>query len=306
MDNKVAFFGASVTQQKDGYWKYFLQMNPHLTGNNFGYGSMHLNDAGVVYIDDVLKYNPEYCFIDWFSTGYIEYNKHNFDDIKKYVDTLIHKFTKNGVKLIFLTFPDVSLNSFTNKPVDKKEIYKKLNDYIRNFNIPVIDISESFDDLNRVLRDGIHTTQQGSKEYAKLISDEFNEKTYTKISLPKNYPNETPYCIINHININKVIKNKIILEGNSEVIGISQKIGPYTGLLNINGEIYNNWDRWCYYERDMVNMKFKVSNICEIEILQDNFDRSICQHNANWSQPKLLKLEKMYYTGNNLKIKHIE
>ena len=299
MKNKIAFFGASVTQQSNGYSDHFRGLNPSFEVSSFGHGSMHLNDAGVCYIDSVLEYEPEYCFIDWFSTGYIEYNKHKFDEIKSYIDTILYKFLSNDIKLIFLTFPDVSMNSFTNEPVNKKEIYKKINDYIVTIGIPTIDISESFDDLNIILRDGIHTTPYGSEQYGKLISEEFNKNIHNKIEIPETYPPKNKYCEINTLDLNATISKKIVFDGESEIIGISQTIGPYSGLLRVNGDVINNWDRWCYYERPMVNLKFTVNGNSELEILEDDFDRSVCEHNCNWGVKKLLKIKTIYYSNNN-------
>jgi len=290
----ISFFGASVTQQIDGYWKYFDLINPNFRVKSFGYGSRHLNDAGVCYIDDVLNSNPEYCFIDWFSTGYIKYNEDKFDEIREYIDTIIHKFYSNNVKLIFLILPDIT--------VDKTDIYKKIESYLTEMSIPVINISNHFDDLSIILRDGIHTTNLGSVEYGKIISDKFTSNFYNKIEIPINYPSKTKFCNIKYVDLNTEIKKELILSGLSEVIGISQLIGPYTGLVDIDGVIYNNWDRWCYYEREMVNLKFKVDNISIIKVLQDDFDRSICTHPSNWSVEKRLKLKRMYYIGEDIKI----
>lgn len=295
--NKIAFFGASVTQQKNGFCTYFSSMNPDVRLRVFGYGAMHLNDAGVIYIDHVLQYKPDYCFIDWFSTGYIEYNKHDFNDIKQYIDTIIHRFTKHSIKIIFLTFPHRGTNRFTNEPIDKSAIYKKMNDYIRSYDIPVIDLSESFDNLDLILRDNVHTSDLGSQEYARLISDDFNTNIRGKIGLPSKLPDENMFCDIRSADINTVVKDSITFEGFADVVGISQKIGPYTGLLSINNKIHNNWDKWCYYERDMINLKFNISDVCKIEVLQDSFDTSECKHQINWCDQKLLKLYKCYYVG---------
>lgn len=292
MKNNVAFFGASITQQQNGYWYHFGLKNPQYNIKTFGYGSMHLNDAGIAYIDDVLTFNPEYCFIDWFSTGYIKYNEDKFDEIIEYINTIIHKFYKNGTKLIFLTFPD--------KTVDKTDIYIKINDYLQSINVPFLDISNTFDDnIDKILRDGIHTTPFGSEEYARLINDYFHG---FDITIPDTYPSENKYCTIKKLDINSVINNFIEFSGPCEVIGISQIIGPYTGLLDIDGTIVNNWDRWCYYERNMVNLRFKVNDKTTIKVLQDDFDRTLCEQNSIWSSNKCLKLGKIYYINGELKI----
>jgi hypothetical protein len=289
--NNVAFFGASITQQQNGYWYQFGLKNPELNIKPFGYGSMHLNDAGISYIDDVLVFNPEICFIDWFSTGYVKYNEDKFEEIIEYINTIIYKFYKNNTKLVFLTFPD--------KTVDKTNIYFKINEYLKSLNVPVLDISNSFDNISEILRDGIHTTQLGSEEYARLIDEYYHT---VDISIPETYPSENKYCVIKKLTINSTINEYIKLNGPCEIIGISQEIGPNTGLLDIDGVLVNNWDRWCYYQRKMVNLKFKVNDETLIKVLQDNFDRSLCEHQINWPINKYLQLETIYYISGDLTI----
>jgi len=299
---KISFFGASKTQQTRGYAKYTIE-DLNCDSKIFGYGSMHLNDAGICYIDDVLNYNAEYCFIDWFSTGYIEYNKHKFDEIKEYVDTIINKFFSKNIIIIFLFFPDKSMNNITNKMVDKKEIYAKLETYLMNINVPTINISEQFTDseLKLILRDGSHTTDFGSKVYAKHISSQFLEKFYKKYQIPTIFPEKTRFDVISKLKCDIVVKKFITIEGPCEVIGISQIVGPYSGLLKINNDIMNNWDKWCHYERPMIKHKFTVNDTTTIHVLDADFNRSSCKHKQNWKVKKILNMKNIFYIG-NLKI----
>jgi len=290
MKNKIAFFGASITQQQNGYWYYFGLKNQNFEIKPFGFGAMHLDDAGTLYIDDVLNYNPEYCFIDWFSTGYIKYNEDNFNEIIEYINTIIHKFYKKNIKLVFLTFPD--------KTVDKTIIYNKINEYLKSINVPFLDISNSFEDnITDILRDGLHTTPFGSEEYGRLIDNFFKKNI---ITIPQIYPSETKYCDIKKIPINAKISEFITFSGPCEILGISQLVGPYSGLLDIDGIIINNWDKWCYYERKMVKLRFKVNTNTTIKVLQDDFDRSSCEF--IWNTHKILNLFEIYYVAGDLKI----
>ena len=38
------------------------------------------------------------------------------------------------------------------------------------------------------------------------------------------------------------------------------------------------------------------------DLLEDDFDRSVCEHNAPWNTKKLLKLTECFYIGGDLKI----
>lgn len=64
----VSFFGASVTQQTNGYVDVFANLcNDKFDVKKYGYGSMHIYDAGICFINNVINDKPNYCFIDWFS-----------------------------------------------------------------------------------------------------------------------------------------------------------------------------------------------------------------------------------------------
>ena len=96
----IAVFGASITQQKTGY---AARLNDKLNHpvSVYGYGGMHLINAGICFIDKFVVESPAYCFVDWFSTAYNEIN----DDTIQYIDTIIYKFSKINCKPIFLFLP---------------------------------------------------------------------------------------------------------------------------------------------------------------------------------------------------------
>ena len=294
-NDRYAFFGASVTEQKNGYPIHFIKKNKCLHYNIFGYGSRHLNDAGICYIDDVLKSNPSYCFIDWFSTGYInnKNDENTVDKIKLYIDTIVYKMLYKQIICIFLFLPD---NSDTN--VDKTIIYKKIMDYLNKINIPYIDLSNKFNDheLKRVSYDGIHTTEYGSSIYADIITKQFIETIYSNYKIPDKYPLKTKYDMIKILEINKIC-NEIKFRGKGEIISIEQLIGPYTGLLKLNEQIINIWDRWCYYQRLCNKINIEIIDELHIKCIQDDFDRSTCKNNIVWSKDKYLKINKIFYIG---------
>jgi len=290
--DKVAFFGASVTQQKEGYWKYFADLNRNFYIKNFGYGGMHLHNAGMVYIDEVLQFRPEYCFVDWFGTHYI--NERNFEEIKQNINTLAYRFFSRNVKLVFLIFPD--------KFLPRGEIYTDIGEYARSIGIEVIDMRKSFDNLDTILKDQIHTTKYGSDQYAKIITQVFYDDIFVKLEIPKKYPDKNKYCDIKKINIESDIFERMDLSGDCEVLGLLQIVGPYTGIVKVNETIFKNWDRWCYYERESINTRFAVKGKASLEVLQDDFDRSTCQHQCDWSVRKQLKLKGIYYIGKELKV----
>jgi hypothetical protein len=81
----ISFFGASVTQQQTGYVYEFTKLLLNGNVNKYGYGSMHLKDAGICFIDNALQNKPTYLFIEWFVTG------HTDTCCDVYLDTIINK-----------------------------------------------------------------------------------------------------------------------------------------------------------------------------------------------------------------------
>lgn len=159
----ICCFGASVTQQKNGYVKHLKrEINDFLIIQK-GFGSMHLNDAGMIFMDDVLKWDPEYCFIDWTSTGFIA----DYDAIKIYIETIIRKFTQKKCKLIFLFIPEKSKN------LQKTKMHQDCKRLLAEYGIFYLDLSLKFDNLDDILYDSVHTTREGSRKYAKYIADFF-------------------------------------------------------------------------------------------------------------------------------------
>ena len=67
---KIAFYGASVTQQRNGYVECFSKLSKDKV-LKFGFGGMQLSDAGICLIDKFIEIRPDICFVDWFSTWYM-------------------------------------------------------------------------------------------------------------------------------------------------------------------------------------------------------------------------------------------
>ena len=281
----IAFFGASVTQQRDGYaYKIIDKLNEKV--NVYGFGGMHLNNAGISFIDKVIKDNPKLCFIDWFSSEYIVQS----DKTKEYIDTIVYKFSKINCKVIFLFLPHKQLkqrldfNLFCKNHLDKMEIsYIDINDKIKN--------------LKSILRDDVHTTDYGSELYADTIYEMYANK-YQSISIPVKLPEETKYSNIENIEIGKRIDTIFNINGNGEIIGFLLTIGPHSGIIEINGSgIFmkeNTWDRWCNYTRRHFNLSFSINGDTTLKILQDKFDE---KGNIFNKRKKYLVIHKIYYIG---------
>ena len=152
---KIVAFGASVTEQENGYADW-LARKLGVKIKKFGYGGMHLLDAGVCFIDKVLAYKPDVCLIDWFSTGYMERSERTL----RCIDTILYKFSKNECAVVFLIFPGDRSDA---RHAEQEAYYDFCRRALKERNASYIDIDEGLknSDLSGILRDSIHTTIHG-------------------------------------------------------------------------------------------------------------------------------------------------
>jgi len=295
----IAFFGASVTQQtkESGY---VPQFNNLLLNNNYnfniiqkGFGSMHLYDAGICKINDVVGENPHVCFIDWFSTGLIVTNQAYLHML---LDCIVRKLMLMNCHVCFLLLDRLDMCE------NRMLMYTHIIDYAKIYNIHYIELYNN-QNVTELLRDTVHTNTQGALLYSSKIYDYFitnilpNDTNYYKI------PNENEYSNINCVTINKQVKSIIMLSGNFKLIGIQQQLGPFSGIIEItrnNSEKYTEsvWDQWCHFTRDNIKIKTEWSETIAIKILQDTFDTSQCKSDIDFDNiEKYIYVYEIYYLG---------
>jgi len=304
----INFFGASVTAQKIGYVYEFNKLIEHNNINNYnitsnGYGSMHIIDAGIIFINDILKLSPDICFIDWFSTGYLDTS----EDLFIYIDTIVNKLLSNNCIPIFLLFDILKIEN------SRLIMYENIKRYAKKYNIKCIELY-NINNINELLRDDVHTNDNGSKYYADYIYLQFNNYMTENNLITNNeikqminniYINNIPpinkYNNIQKIDVNKTVYSNLTLNGNGEIIGIYQQLGPYSGLIEIKSNDYtkiiNIWDRWCHYERNNFKLSFQINNNLTLRILNDDFDKSKCNNIIDWPDQHKIIIYGIYYIG---------
>jgi hypothetical protein len=286
MTETIAFFGASVTGQKEGYaWHLSKKLNtPYVC---FPYGGNHLHDAGICFIDDVLQENLNYCFIDFFSTDYTTIS----DITLTYIDTIIYKFTNVNVKLIFLFL--LKDDTSTRLP-----FYNFIKDYLHSKNIYYIDINEYIEFSSEYIRDNLHTTPAGSVKYADIIYDKFQKDKHA-IILPKDITKTKYVDSIKVLNLNLIVHDTIKFEGDCVIIGFYINVGPKSGIVKVNGRSYNCWDKHCHYIRS----SFKLQNVLvkgriTLDVSQEPIDYSSCRRDYDFTNIiKELNIIKIFYIG---------
>jgi len=276
----IAFFGASITQQKSGYVHCFKELNPDHNIQQHGYGGMYITDAGICFADQVVSEKPNYCFLDWFSPACYRPP----EKIDQYLDAIVEKLLEINCCPIFLFFYRQQMDP------GWFEMFDYLKRYASQYNINYVDLSR-LTNPDQYLRDGIHTNLLGSAEYAQIIHNNFHAMSFTKtdISLKKNkYSN----ILSIDTSITATTYIKLISDGFSSIVGVLQKIGLYTDDIVY---IYNSKeypillkDKWSsQYERPTIKLSI------------DYFSGEII---IKIPEGKQLVWEKIFYTGDSIRI----
>lgn len=308
----VVFFGASVTKQKEGYVTFFQQAHPTLTIERVAIGATHLKDAGLCLLNEVVQKAPKYCFLDWFTPSIDIYTD---DQIKEYLQFIIRQlFDINCIPIMLFLNGDGSGRDFSKKILKFDFI---INEICNKYRVPYIKVYEKIYQLgyndNQILKDDVHTTQVGSELYSVIITENFKQIKEQCKNFEFSYkPEKNKYLNIKKKELPGDIKQKIIIRGNADVIGIFQKIGPFTGWVEIkldDGPVVERClvDKHCYYTRECFNFTYKFNRTMEIAISSKTPDYSVCKNPPDYGikdwdayykrHVKKLNLKEVYYIG---------
>lgn len=293
---KIVFYGASVTQQRNGYVNHFAKLSKAKV-LKFGFGGMHLNDAGICFIDKVVELKPEICFVDWFSTAYSNQDS----NLEFYIDAIAEKLLKVDCRVIFLFLP----NKRNAKECDWENLYSFAKNYLKKQRLEFICIDEALSDCTpeEILRDEIHSTERGSRFYAETIYDYLQNHP----QLPKAEVKPNIYSSISALPVKRGFDKKLILEGDCHIQGFHLQIGPWSGIVNIKTDDgrfkENTWDWWCYYGRDHFSFNLPIDGRVTFTISDESFDTSECRDKFDFSKyKKKLVIHEIYYYGGSLKL----
>lgn len=297
---RVAFFGASVTAQKNGFAYCYKKYNNNVITNVFGFGSMHIHDAGICYIDDVLEWNPDVIVTDFIKTNDVPAKQHVLDAI----ETIIEKCNNRGCKLLFLMLMNNNDENYEEKNKIRSDLCNKYD--LNYFDMYKHIMKDKYNniDINKMFRDGIHTTDYGGDIYARILYENCDLnllKCTPKIEKIKNFLD------VKKIKIEINAFKNVVLNGKCKIIGIEQTIGKYSGIVEIESKDkkirFNLWDRWCYYERSNIKCSFNVDGKVLLSILDNDFDRSECTKFNEWEGcKKQVKFKIFFYVGDFLEI----
>ena len=295
MTKTIAFFGASVTQQSPGYVSKIDELSNHTHRIiQRGYGSMHLNDAGVCFIDEIIDEKPDYCFLDWFGTGFIVTD---IKSLSKYLDGIIRKLLLNNCIPFFLLLDRSDMCE------KRLKLYDLVTQYAVEYNIHCVKLYNNTN-VKDLLRDTVHTNENGATYYGEKIYDFFtNNVVSVDVQSTRKIPDENELSAINSINLDVIVHDNIKLKGDFKLMGIYQMIGPFSGICEIdsNGitQRCNIWDQWCHYNRLSMKISTKQrGSYVDIKILNDIFDTTTCKKDINFDTiTKHMEIKKIFYIG---------
>ena len=162
---KACFFGASVTRQADSYVHALGNLMPGEAFAAFGHGGMQFIDAGICFLDEAVETDAETHFLDWFSAT------RAYDEAKltACLDAVCHRLIARGRTPAFLLLPRRDINPL------RVANYATVRAYAQRYAMRVVDIDALVRaegvPLEKLLRDNVHTTRDGSEYYAAAIRD---------------------------------------------------------------------------------------------------------------------------------------
>ena len=313
----VVFFGASVTEQIEGYYKFIkenLQFKNH-SFERYAFGGCHLDDAGFFNLDKLKNLNPDVVVFEWNTTARVTY------DIEK-VKYIFSQLVRMIALPIILIIPHIG------NIRENRESERQMIEISRNYDIPLIDIRDEISskyEINELLRDGVHTNILGAEVIgsivAKEISNLFNKADFTK---SVNLIDSESFDIVNldfkkNITVvKKEISFSIILNTDKWGLCLYHEIGLFSPIVEIfvNNHFQKKmsfWDPYCHYSRmhytSLISNIDSIPNISEkfelkLSISKESPDYSKCRRDGvSFDVDREVRARVLYGYGVNLEVK---
>jgi hypothetical protein len=280
-NKKILFLGFSVTAESPGYFG-FLDSMPNVELHKVGIGGIQPHHLQFFIQDEINKYSPDYVVLEISTAGFRSFLKK--EEYFFAVLYMINVILRSNAVPIILDLPrgdiDYSIDWVT-------QFHSNI---ALEFGVPYINLCGDEDlmgCLNELLRDGIHTTEQGAQFFANKINinlkdivektllidifnpiDEFGNKFNLNCNslAVKNNSNQQEYKEFKRSGYSDIF---VILDSHmplridfNEIVnicGISYLMGPETSQVSLN---FNNnkikniitYDQFCYYTRLGITM----------------------------------------------------
>jgi hypothetical protein len=282
-DCTVAYLGASVTAQRDGYRPRLHELLRQTTGRAHravaaGAGAMG-SITGVFLMDDlVLPHRPDLCFVEYTTSDVAGTTP--LEHLGAALEGIVGKLRDAGCEAVFLHLYRSDLDLVDASPV--VELYERVAEHL---GVPSIDVGAGVRDLLRageidesaVLRDVVHTTAAGSELTARLVSRGLERALAVERAHPVPPPlfagsfRQTRIVAVSaglvrdgarcrerrfrlvypYLEIDAGNELRLILE--ADLVGLLVIVGPDSGYIELEGPDgcaeYLLWDEQCSYDR---------------------------------------------------------
>jgi tetratricopeptide (TPR) repeat protein len=222
---KIAYMGASVTVQKQGYRPFLHQwiqdyfQQPHIEING-SFGGM-VSAAGVFLMNDtVIPYKPDICFIDH-STVDMSWNN---PEISPSIEVIVRKLKAIDCQVCFLYLYRSDQVFDLSNPVIS--MYEEIAEF---YDLPSINVGRYIEACLRenkivfenLFRDSIHNNLQGGQFVAKYILNSLKKILSESTNEPKEFNNYEQYLYSDVCASEKIvpISNSMIRDQDNYKVG---------------------------------------------------------------------------------------
>lgn len=283
-DCTIAYLGASVTLQKDGYRPRLHELLLAQTGRGHrpvvaGTGAMG-SISGVFLMDDlVLRYGPDLCFVEYATSDVVGTTP--FTHLGAVLEGIAGKLRKAGCEACLLY-----LYRANQEPGAANPVVAAYEQVAGHYGVPSINVAGWLDELIRsgevteqaVLRDAVHTTPLGSVLTARAIARGLE---LVAAAEPRARPRmgplfaesfartrvvpATPDVLRERDRYRKALfrfaypyieidaTNELRFTPDGDLVGLVVVVGPESGFIEVDGagrsDQYLLWDDHCYYDR---------------------------------------------------------
>jgi glycosyltransferase involved in cell wall biosynthesis len=267
----VAYMGASVTAQKDGYRPRLHAMlqrrfaREHVMVNA---GTGAIGSIGGLFLMDqlVLRHRPDLCFIEYATTDTIGTTPAAF--VGPVLEEIVCRLREAGCEPCILLLP---------RAQEADQGIDAYRSVASHHGVVLIDVAASFDagDLTeRVLRDVVHTTFAGAETIATRIADDFDsildptgapigsedrlfDRSFRGATLVAATTEHLREASAGSVGTFRLSMPYVEVEPgggfdctfDGELVGLVVVVGPRSGVIAAGGREFTLFDRWCHYER---------------------------------------------------------
>ena len=278
----LLFFGASVTAQSfnrktnqiSGYVNSLeKRLSDSVIIDRLTYGSCQFRVMGKLPLEKIISSRPDFLIVEWMTTSEKEIDPEQII----YSTSLLRK---HGIGVIWLILP----RQDGDKYIDKYELLRSLSPQIT-----ILDIESKIgiNQLSTILRDVVHTNNDGAELYAQMIEEQLPltiEKEsmvvnniiskQDKFNLKSSLTQGEKSLLYREVPLSFELKPSEQLEiyvSNSDAIGFWCQTNPTSPILSIyvDNELWKNIsvvDRWSHYKRNILKPFIKTKDCHSVTI----------------------------------------